>query len=147
MSSQSDPFRGFYSLFWIGLCTFNSLSSTSHSRETVLAALFASSRPSLPPRRSSLSSRLAVLFALQTIIRYYQETGYVFSGAFLALISGNALELAISDAVLVGSSYLCVPFVRLIERGLVPYYWVGCGLQHAAQLLYLAITVIWVFNK
>jgi len=81
------------------------------------------------------------------MIEYYQETGYVYSGAFLGLISRDGLELALSDAVLVGSSYLCVPFVKAMERGLFPYYWAGAGLQHAGQLLYLGITVIWVFNK
>jgi sterol O-acyltransferase len=107
---------------------------------------------SLSSRVLTLAPRLPrpprpVLFALQTIIRYYQETGVVFSSAFFNLLRGDALELAISDAVMVGSSYLCVPFVMAVEKGILPYYWGGLVVQHVAQTLYLLVTVIWVFNK
>lgn len=79
------------------------------------------------------------LVGLKTVIKSFQETGYPLSGNFYRLISGDGLVLAMSDAVLVGASYLCVPFVKAIERGWFRYHWTGVVLQHIGQTAYLAV--------
>ncbi|CDZ96511.1 sterol o-acyltransferase [Phaffia rhodozyma] len=106
-SSQTDPFRGFYTLFWIGL----------------------------------------FLLFCQTVIRSYEQTGYFLSGSFFKLISGDALILAVSDAILVGASYLCVPLVQGMKRGWWKYGWPTIAFQHICQAIYLGITVRWTFHR
>ncbi|GJN89318.1 hypothetical protein Rhopal_002298-T1 [Rhodotorula paludigena] len=88
------------------------------------------------------------VFAFRTIYRRFSETGGVLGGwRFAALISEDAWALALSDAVLVGSTLLCVPFVKLIVNGWIRYYWAGLVIQHIAQTLFLAITVRWTFHR
>ncbi|GAA5842617.1 hypothetical protein JCM9279_003640 [Rhodotorula babjevae] len=84
----------------------------------------------------------------RTIYNRVAETGGLLGGwQFAALISEDAWALALSDAVLVGSTILCVPFAKLIVNGWVRYYYTGLILQHAAQTLYLGIAVRWTFHR
>jgi sterol O-acyltransferase len=106
-SSQSDPFRGFYSLFWISM----------------------------------------FLLVLQTVIRSLAETGYVLSGTFFHLITGDSLVLAASDAVMVGASGVCVLFVKGMVKGWWGYGWRVKTVQHAMQTAYLAVAVRWTFHR
>ncbi|GAA6058089.1 hypothetical protein JCM3770_001107 [Rhodotorula araucariae] len=107
VSSAQDPFRGFFSLFWIVLAVGGA--RTIHNR--------------------------------------FNETGGVLGWRFAALISEDAWALALSDAVLVGSTLLCVPFAKLVVHGWIRYYWVGLVLQHIAQAAFLGITVRWTFHR
>ncbi|BGP39994.1 Sterol O-acyltransferase 2 (Sterol-ester synthase 2) [Rhodotorula kratochvilovae] len=106
-TSAQDPFRGFFSLFWI------------------------------------------VIFVggARTIYNRFNETGGVLGWQFAALISEDAWALALSDAVLVGSTLLCVPFAKLVVNGWIRYYWSGLILQHVAQTAFLGIAVRWTFHR
>lgn len=84
----------------------------------------------------------------RTIYRRIAETGGVLGGwRFAALISEDAWALALSDAVLVGSTLLCVPFAKLVAGGWIRYHYTGLVLQHVAQTLYLGIAVRWTFHR
>jgi sterol O-acyltransferase len=74
--SGQDPFRGFYTLFWI----------------------------------------LLAIMTLRTFEQSYQQSGFVVGTRFATLFSQDAKVLALSDLVLVGSTFLCVPFAKVRHR-------------------------------
>nr|BBE10603.1 sterol O-acyltransferase [Rhodotorula toruloides] len=90
-TSASDPFRGLYTLFWIG--------------------------------------------------------GWGGEWRFAALISRDGWVLAVSDAVLVSASLLCVPYAKLLVHGWIRYRGAGVVIQHICQTLYLAIAIRWTFHR
>ncbi|GAA5978741.1 hypothetical protein JCM11641_006162 [Rhodosporidiobolus odoratus] len=106
-SSAQDPFRGFWTLFWI------------------------------------------VIFVggVRTGYRHFVETGSPFGRKFADLISEDGWALALSDAALVGSTLLCVPFAKLLVSGWIPYYWTGLIIQHIGQTAFLGIAVSWTFHR
>ncbi|KAG8923322.1 hypothetical protein FRC02_011219 [Tulasnella sp. 418] len=87
------------------------------------------------------------LFALRTYVTSFEQTGSPLSLSFAQLFSKDAVSLALSDAVLVSSTALAVPFVKLIKNGWIRYMWTGVILQHIYQALMLGIAVQWTFNR
>lgn len=51
--------------------------------------------------------------ATRTVMRKFEESGGLYRWSFAELISEDGLNLAMSDAVMVGSTLLCVPFVKV----------------------------------
>ncbi|CCM02576.1 uncharacterized protein FIBRA_04679 [Fibroporia radiculosa] len=103
----SNEFRGFFTLFWIGM----------------------------------------FVFSIRTYIRSIEERGYPVEGAFFSMFSRDAVTLAISDAVLVLSTGICVPFVRAFTNGWFKYYWTGVAIQHLWQTMVLFVAIKWTFNR
>ncbi|GAA6015089.1 hypothetical protein JCM11491_001656 [Sporobolomyces phaffii] len=85
--------------------------------------------------------------ATRTVMRKFQESGGLYRWDFAELISEDGLNLAMSDAVMVASTLLCVPFVKLLLTGWVRYYGFGLILQHVGQAAFLAIAVRWTFHR
>ncbi|KAG8710121.1 hypothetical protein FRC09_000293 [Ceratobasidium sp. 395] len=106
-ASGSDPFRGFYSLFWISM----------------------------------------FLLLLRTYVNNFFQNGYPLSMVFATLFTRDALTLAISDGVLVGSTFICVPFVKAIQKGYIRYYYTGQILLHIYQTVMLGLAIRWTFNR
>lgn len=63
------------------------------------------------------------------------------------MFSRNALTLAISDAVLVGSTVFSVFFVKAVQKGWIRYYYTGVIIHHTFQTLMLACAITWTFNR
>lgn len=63
------------------------------------------------------------------------------------MFSQDALGLALSDAALVLSTGICVPYAIALKKGWIPYYWMGVVLQHLIQTCVLTATVVWTFNR
>ncbi|CAE6536531.1 unnamed protein product [Rhizoctonia solani] len=106
-ASGSDPFRGFYSLFWISM----------------------------------------VLLLLRTYVNNFFQSGYPLSMVFATLFTRDAKTLAISDAVLVCSTFVCVPFVKALQKGYIRYYYTGQIILHIYQMITLALAIKWTFNR
>ncbi|KAG8762041.1 hypothetical protein FRC11_011530 [Ceratobasidium sp. 423] len=106
-ASGSDPFRGFYSLFWISM----------------------------------------VLLLLRTYVNNFFQNGYPLSMVFATLFTRDAKTLAISDAVLVCSTFVCVPFVKALQKGYIRYYYTGQVILHIYQMITLALAIKWTFNR
>ncbi|CAO1637539.1 unnamed protein product [Parajaminaea phylloscopi] len=101
--AAKDPFRGFYTLFWIGMG----------------------------------------ILMLNTFYTTFTSTGRIISLTFANLFSRDARVLAMSDAVLVGSLFLCVPYVKALKRGWMRYWPTGTIVQHAWQGAMLACVIKW----
>ncbi|KAJ1306733.1 hypothetical protein OPQ81_007721 [Rhizoctonia solani] len=106
-ASGSDPFRGFYSLFWISM----------------------------------------VLLLLRTYVNNFFQNGYPLSMVFATLFTRDAKTLVISDAVLVCSTFVCVPFVKALQKGYIQYYYTGQLILHIYQVIMLALAIQWTFNR
>ncbi|KAL9937539.1 hypothetical protein V8E36_003948 [Tilletia maclaganii] len=101
-SSGVDKFRGFYTLFWIGM----------------------------------------LLTMLNTIYTSWTRHGQFISLTFAELFSKDAIVLAVSDGVMVGSTFICVPFAKLLYRGW--RYWPHLiWFQHFWQALMLGAVIKW----
>ncbi|KAJ7577046.1 MBOAT, membrane-bound O-acyltransferase family-domain-containing protein [Mycena floridula] len=87
------------------------------------------------------------LFILRTYVRSIETNGHALNLRFAQLISKDAITLALSDAVLVASTALCVPFAKAVSRGWIKYYWTGVVIQHVGQTLILFIAITWTFNR
>jgi sterol O-acyltransferase len=118
VKSQSDEFRGFFVLFWIGTSFLNSV------------------------YLSALITGLGLLF-IQTSLRSWETNRTPLSWKFGKLITGDALVLALADGLMTIGQFFCVPFVKgLIARG-YKYYWAGLVIQHTYQTFYLGVA-IWI---
>ncbi|KAF8603802.1 MBOAT-domain-containing protein [Ceratobasidium sp. AG-I] len=106
-ASGADPFRGFYSLFWISM----------------------------------------FLLLLRTYVNNFLQNGYPLSMVFATLFTRDALTLAISDAVLVTSTFICVPFVQALQKGYIRYYYTGQILLHVYHAVTLSLAIRWTFNR
>ncbi|KAG8745659.1 hypothetical protein FRC10_007356 [Ceratobasidium sp. 414] len=106
-ASGSDPFRGFYSLFWISM----------------------------------------FLLLLRTYVNNFFQNGYPLSLVFATLFTRDAVTLAISDAVLVCSTFICVPFVQAIQKGYIRYYYTGQIILHVYQTVTLGLAIRWTFTR
>lgn len=102
-TAAGDPFRGFYTLFWI-----------------ILAILM-----------------------LNTFYHSFSKTGQIVSLTFWTLFSKDAIVLALSDGVLVGSLFLCVPFAKVLEHGWFRYWPSLIWVQHTWQACLLAGVIKW----
>ncbi|KAK7687832.1 hypothetical protein QCA50_009051 [Cerrena zonata] len=87
------------------------------------------------------------IISVSTYLHGIEETGSPLPFAFATLFSRHAITLALSDAVLVLSTGLCVPFIKAVQKGWIRYYWYGVVLQHLWQATLLAIAVTWTFNR
>ncbi|KAJ7091421.1 MBOAT, membrane-bound O-acyltransferase family-domain-containing protein [Mycena belliarum] len=87
------------------------------------------------------------IFTLGTYIRSIETSGYALNLRFATMLSRDAITLAISDAVLVSATALCVPFAKAISRGWIRYYWTGLILQHTLQTIALVSAISWTFNR
>ena len=87
------------------------------------------------------------LFAVSTYIRSVEETGSPLNFEFASMISRDAITLALSDAVLVLNTGLCVPFAKAVAKGWIRYQWTGIIIQHLWQCAVLAVAVTWTFNR
>ena len=63
------------------------------------------------------------------------------------MFSQDAITLALSDAVLVLSTGICVPFAMAIKNGWIRCYWSGLILQHLLQTSLLFGAITWTFNR
>lgn len=87
------------------------------------------------------------LFTVGTYVRSLETNGYVLSFNFFNMISRDAITLAITDAILVLSTGICVPFAKAVSKGWIKYYWTGIALQHTLQSLILFTAITWTFNR
>ncbi|THH16971.1 hypothetical protein EW146_g3763 [Bondarzewia mesenterica] len=87
------------------------------------------------------------IFTVRTYIRSIETSGKPLNLVFATMISRDAFTLIISDAVLVLSTGLCVPFAKAISRGWIRYYSTGVMLQHAFQALVLFIAIRWTYHR
>ncbi|TFY66256.1 hypothetical protein EVG20_g4836 [Dentipellis fragilis] len=87
------------------------------------------------------------IFAVRTYVRSIEKSGRPLNYVFANMMSQDALTLAISDAVLVLSTGLCVPFAKAISKGWINYYWTGVFIQHIFQTSVVYIAVKWTFNR
>jgi sterol O-acyltransferase len=87
------------------------------------------------------------LFAIRTYIRSIETNGYALSLTFATLFSKDAIGLALSDAALVGSTAICVPFATAVSKGWIRYYWTGVIVQHLLQTSILVIAITWTCNR
>lgn len=105
--NAKDQFRGFYTLFWIGL----------------------------------------LILILNTFYTSFDNTGQIVSLSFATLFSRDAIVLAISDGVLVGSLFICVPFAWVLKKGWCRYWPTLIWVQHAWQALLLASVIKWTHYR
>lgn len=87
------------------------------------------------------------LLVVQNYIRSFEEHGYPIELAFARMFSRHAKTLALSDAVLVLSTGLCVPFAKALKSGWLRYHGAGIVIQYVFQILVLVIAVNWTFNR
>ncbi|KAH9940840.1 MBOAT-domain-containing protein [Epithele typhae] len=87
------------------------------------------------------------LFIVSTYIRSVEQAGSPLNLEFATMMSRDAMTLALSDAVLVLSTGICVLFAKAISTGWIKYYWQGILLQHLWQATMLAVAVTWTFNR
>ncbi|KAI0339433.1 MBOAT-domain-containing protein [Trametopsis cervina] len=89
------------------------------------------------------------LMAVRTYVRSLETSGYPLSFEFgmKFMFAEDTVMLFVSDAVLVLSTAICVPFAQAIRKGWVNYYWAGAALQHLWQTLVLAVAVQWTFTR
>ncbi|CAK5283143.1 unnamed protein product [Mycena citricolor] len=87
------------------------------------------------------------LFTVSTYIRSIETNGHALNMQFATMFSRDAITLALSDAVLVLSTGLSVPFAYAISRGWVRYYWTGLIIQHVLQTAALFGAISWTLDR
>ncbi|KAF8159466.1 MBOAT, membrane-bound O-acyltransferase family-domain-containing protein [Crassisporium funariophilum] len=87
------------------------------------------------------------IFAVQSYVRSIEASGMPLNFQFASMFSQDAITLALSDAVLVLSTGICVPFAICIRNGWIRYYWTGVVLQHLLQISILVGAITWTFNR
>lgn len=87
------------------------------------------------------------IMAIRTYVVSFDQIGSPLNFNFAMLFSKHAWALGVSDGVLVGSTFICVPFVKALQKGWIPYYWTGVVIQHIWQTGVLGIAVTWTFNR
>ncbi|KAI0305859.1 MBOAT, membrane-bound O-acyltransferase family-domain-containing protein [Multifurca ochricompacta] len=87
------------------------------------------------------------IWTVRTYIRSIETQGAPLNLRFATMFSRDALTLALSDAVLVLSTGICVPFSKAVSRGWIKYYWTGVILQHTLQVFVLFAAIKWTFNR
>lgn len=84
---------------------------------------------------------------MQTYVRSIETSGRPLNLHFATLLSQDAITLAFSDAILVLSTGICVPFAKALKNGWIRYYWTGVVLQHLLQTTILFGAISWTFNR
>ncbi|KAJ3544713.1 hypothetical protein NM688_g5710 [Phlebia brevispora] len=87
------------------------------------------------------------LMAVRTYVRSIETNGYALNFGFATMFSEDAITLALSDAVLVASTLICVPFAQAVANGWIQYYWTGLILQHIWQTSVLFLAITWTFDR
>lgn len=87
------------------------------------------------------------IFTVRTYVRSIETSGRPLNLHFATMFSQDAVTLALSDAVLVLSTGLCVPFAIILKKGWIQYYWTGLILQHVIQTVILFSAITWTFNR
>ncbi|TFK48536.1 MBOAT-domain-containing protein [Heliocybe sulcata] len=87
------------------------------------------------------------IFTVRTYVRSIETHGAPLNLRFASMFSQDAITLALSDAVLVLSTGICVPFAKVIAKGWINYYWTGLAIQHIWQTFVLAVAVKWTFDR
>lgn len=87
------------------------------------------------------------IWAIRTYIRSIETEGAPLNLRFATMLSQDAWTLALSDAVLVLSTGICVPFARAVSQGWIKYYWIGAIIQHLLQTFILFAAIKWTFNR
>lgn len=87
------------------------------------------------------------LLILRTFVTSYEQNGYPLSLAFASLFSRDAKTLALSDGLMVLSTGLCVPFIKVIQRGWIRYWPLGATLQYFWLTATLVGAITWTFNR
>ncbi|KAH9014186.1 MBOAT, membrane-bound O-acyltransferase family-domain-containing protein [Lactarius deliciosus] len=87
------------------------------------------------------------IFTVRTYIRSIEKHGAPLNLRFATMFSKDARTLALSDAVLVLSTGICVPFAKAVSKGWIRYYWTGVVLQHTLQTFILFAAIKWTFNR
>ncbi|WFD30496.1 sterol O-acyltransferase [Malassezia sp. CBS 17886] len=103
LASSHDPFRGFYTLFWI----------------------------------------IVALLVLNAFLISLQSSGQLLSLTFAALMGRDACILALSDAALVSSTFLCVALVKAMHRFGIGYGYPVAILQAVWYLTLLGAVIVW----
>lgn len=103
----------------------------------------------------------------RTAVRHWQENSTVFGTTFARLILEDGWALALSDGVMVVSTFLCVPYaqvsprsspsqpfeadlgraLQMLNRRWIPYWRFGAILQHLLQTAFLGASVAWTVHK
>lgn len=87
------------------------------------------------------------LFTVQTFVSSLETNGYALSFGFATMFSRDVVVLALSDAVLVLSTAVCVPFAKATSKGWIKFYWIGAVLQHIFQTFVLVATITWTYHR
>lgn len=87
------------------------------------------------------------IFMVRSYIQSMETHGYIMNFHFAMSLSQHAMMLGISDAILVLSTGLCVPFTKAMANGCFNYHWFGVVIQHAWQTLILFVAIRWTFNQ
>ncbi|KAH9066709.1 MBOAT, membrane-bound O-acyltransferase family-domain-containing protein [Lactarius vividus] len=87
------------------------------------------------------------IFTVRTYVRSIEKHGAPLNLRFATMFSKDARTLALSDAVLVLSTGICVPFAKAVSKGWIKYYWTGVVLQHVLQTFILFSAIKWTFNR
>lgn len=89
------------------------------------------------------------LVALRTYVRSVETSGRPMSLEFAMkyMFSEDTIMLFVSDAVLVLSTAVCVPFAKAVAHGWISYYPTGTIIQHAWQTAVLFIAIKWAFHR
>ncbi|EKM50488.1 uncharacterized protein PHACADRAFT_178226 [Phanerochaete carnosa HHB-10118-sp] len=89
------------------------------------------------------------LVAVGTFVRSLETSGKVVSLDFAMkhMFSADTFTLLLSDAVLVFSTGLCVPFAKAISKGWPKYYDTGIAIQYVWQSFVLATSITWAFYR
>ncbi|KAI9451689.1 MBOAT, membrane-bound O-acyltransferase family-domain-containing protein [Lactarius psammicola] len=87
------------------------------------------------------------IWTVRTYVRSIERHGAPLNLQFATMFSKDARTLALSDAVLVLSTGICVPFAKAVSKGWIKYYWTGVVLQHALQTFILFAAIKWTFNR
>lgn len=87
------------------------------------------------------------IFTVRVYVRGIETSGRPLNFRFATMFSQDAVMLAISDAVLVLCTGLCVPLAHALKKRWINYYWTGLVLQHLLQTSILFTAIIWTFNR
>ncbi|KAE9386037.1 hypothetical protein BT96DRAFT_960654 [Gymnopus androsaceus JB14] len=87
------------------------------------------------------------IFTVRTYVRSIETNGHALNLVFATMFSKDAITLALSDAVLVGSTSVCVLFAKAISNRWIRYHWTGLVIQHIFQTSVLIVAVGWTFNR
>ncbi|KIY53339.1 hypothetical protein FISHEDRAFT_55208 [Fistulina hepatica ATCC 64428] len=86
------------------------------------------------------------IFTVRTYLLSYESEGHALNLRFATMFSQDAVTLAISDAVLVASSVICVPFAKAVRNG-----WIRVRpaiiVQHTMQTAILSIVIHWTYYR